>query len=169
MLILAAIFFMIALLTLWLSLKERKSTGLPSGQVISSDTSRWKRPDKPLYDALTGLTGRPDYLVEENGFIIPVEVKSSRAPDLPHDSHIYQLAAYCLLIERNYAKRPPHGILHYRDKTFHIEYTGELEQELFVLLREMRATEKQAMVNRSHQEAGRCARCGYRNICDQRL
>ena len=72
--------------------------------MISSDTSEWGKVEKPLYDPLSGLTGKPDYLVEENGFYIPVEVKSSRAPGLPYDSHIYQVAAYCLLVERTYAQ-----------------------------------------------------------------
>ena len=169
MLYLAAALFLIALLALWLSRGLRKSSGVPAGRVISSDTSEWGKVEKPLYDPLSGLTGKPDYLVEENGFFIPVEVKSARAPGLPYDSHIYQVAAYCLLVERTYAKRPPYGILRYRDKTFTIDYTQELQQELEVMLDAMRRQEKQGEADRSHLEPGRCARCGYRGICDQRL
>jgi CRISPR-associated exonuclease Cas4 len=165
----------VALLVLWAASRQRRASGLPSGRVITSDTGMWKKVEKPLYDPVSGLTGRPDYLVEENGALIPVEVKSGRAPALPHDSHLYQLAAYCLLVERTYNQRPPYGILRYRDKTFSIDYTPVLERELLALMDAMRAQERSSRrakgeaPARSHHEPGRCARCGYRDICDQRL
>lgn len=158
-----------ALALLWWSGKQRRASGLPPGRIISSDTDRWGKVEKPLYDPISGLTGRPDYLVEEKDFFIPVEVKSSRAPSLPHDSHIYQLAAYCLLVERVYGKRPPYGILRYRDQTFSIEYTPALQSDLERLLAAIRLQERRGEADRSHNEPARCARCGYRNICDQRL
>jgi len=169
MLVLAALLFVIALLALWLSAKQRSSSGLPAGRVISSDMGGWQKVEKALYDPLSGVTGRPDYLVKEKGFFIPVEVKSTRAPSLPYDSHIYQLAAYSYLVERIYEKRPPYGILHYRDKTFSIPYTSELQRELKEILQAIRSAEKSGEQDRSHQDAARCARCGYRNKCDQRL
>lgn len=158
-----------ALVVLWIASRQRRATGLPSGRVIYSDTNRWNRVEKPLYDPISGLTGKPDYLVEEGGILIPVEVKSSRAPSIPHDSHVYQLAAYCRLVERMYHQRPPYGILHYRDRTFSIDYTPALEDELDALLDRIRDQEHQGEASRSHDEPARCARCGYRNICDQRL
>lgn len=158
-----------ALVVLWIASRQRRATGLPSGRVIYSDTNRWNRVEKPLYDPISGLTGKPDYLVEEGGVLIPVEVKSSRAPSIPHDSHVYQLAAYCRLVERTYHQRPPYGILHYRDRTFSIDYTPALEGELDALLDRIRDQEHQGEASRSHDEPARCARCGYRNICDQRL
>jgi CRISPR-associated exonuclease Cas4 len=88
---LALLFF--ALLLFWQSSRQRKKTGLPGGKIIYTDTAQWKRTEKPLYDAEMHLTGKPDYLVERNGKIIPVEVKSRNAPEAPYDSHIYQLAS----------------------------------------------------------------------------
>ncbi len=158
-----------ALLVLWLSGRQRSATGLPTGRVIYSDTGGGRKVEKPLYDPNSGLTGKPDYLVEEKGMLIPVEVKSSRAPSLPYDSHLYQLAAYCLLVERTYHKRPPYGILRYRDRSFSIEYTPELENELIDLLAEIRRQERRGEADRSHNEPARCAHCGYRRFCNQRL
>ena len=166
---LAILLLLAALFVIWLASRQRRASGLPSGRVIYSDTDRWRKVEKPLYDPVSGLTGKPDYLVEENGTLIPVEVKSSRAPSLPHDSHVYQLAAYCLLVERTHRQRPPYGILRYRDKTFSIEYTPALQRELEDLLDEIRLQEKRGEADRSHQEPARCARCGFRSICDQRL
>lgn len=158
----------LAIAVLWLAGRQRRASGLPTGRVIYRDTGGI-RLEKPLYDPVSGLTGRPDYLVEENGAIIPVEVKSGRAPTLPYDSHVYQLAAYCLLVERTYDKRPPYGILRYRDHTFAIDYSPELENELEDLLDAIRLQERRGEANRSHQEPGRCARCGFRSICNQKL
>lgn len=166
---LAGLLLLVALVVLWLSRRQRRSTGLPAGQVVYNDASRWAQVEQPLYDPISGLTGKPDYLVEENGFLIPVEVKSSRSPSLPYDSHVYQLAAYCLLVERTHKKRPPYGILHYRDRTFSIEYTPALQKELENLLESIRVQDRQGEASRSHQEAVRCSRCGYRSYCNQRL
>lgn len=167
--LLAGLLLVIALAALWLARRQRRSTGLPAGRIIYSDAGRWAEVKEPLYDPISGLTGRPDYLVEENGAVIPVEVKSSRAPSLPYDSHIYQLLAYCLLVERVYKKRPPYGILRYRDQTFKIEYTATLQRELENLLDAIRIQDRQGEALRSHHEAARCSRCGYRSYCNQRL
>ncbi len=96
----AAIFLvLLALALLWQARRAQKASGLPGGRVIYTDTRAWgNKVEKPLYDASLGLTGKPDYLVEKNGRIIPVEVKSGRAPQSPYDSHIYQLASYFLLV-----------------------------------------------------------------------
>ena len=158
----------LALLLLFVSSRQRKAAGMPSGRVVYSDTRAWGKVEKPFYDARLGLTGRPDYLVEHNGAAIPVEVKSSWAPPAPYESHIFQLAAYCLLVERTTGKRPPYGLIAYRNRTFAIDYTPTLEERLLDLLEEMRAQEKQS-ANRSHDDPARCAHCGYRSVCDQRL
>lgn len=169
MLEVAGLLLLVALIVLWLAGRQQQSSGLPSSRVIYSDVDRWERVEKPLYDPISGLTGKPDYLIEEGGSFIPVEVKSARAPSLPHDSHVFQLAAYCLLVERTYGKRPPYGILRYRDQTFSIEFTPSLQRELEDLMQGIRVQDLQREANRSHQEAARCARCGYRSYCKQRL
>jgi CRISPR-associated exonuclease Cas4 len=165
----ALLLFLLALVFFWQSSRQRKEAGLPGGRVIYTDTRGWGKPERPLYDAALGLTGKPDYLVQNGDRLIPVEVKSGRAPDAPYDSHIFQLAAYCLLVERHYGKRPPYGIVHYNDRDFAVDYTPELETSLLDLLAEMRRDETRSDVPRSHEQAARCARCGFRRICDQSL
>ncbi len=167
--VIAILLFCVALAVLYFARRQRSASGLPAGSVIYRDTGGGTRVEKPLYDPLSGLTGKPDYLIRENGAVIPVEVKSSRAPSLPYDSHVFQLAAYCLLVERTYGKRPPYGVLRYRDRSFRIDYSAALEQSLETLLEGIRVQGRRAETHRSHQEPGRCNRCGYRTICDQRL
>jgi len=149
--------------------RQQQSAGLPGGRIIYTDTNGWGKVEKPLFYPALELTGKPDYLIEKNGQIIPVEVKSGRAPEAPYDSHIFQLASYCLLVEKTYGKRPPYGIIHYENRDFAIDYTKELESALMELLADMKEDDVKRDVPRSHEQASRCKRCGFRNVCDQSL
>ena len=170
MLYLSLLLIIIALFLLWQSSRQQKSAGLPGGRVIYADTRAWGAPlEKPLFDAKLGLTGKPDYLVEQKGQIIPIEVKTGRTPESPYDSHIYQLAAYCLLVDKTYGKRPPYGIIHYPNRDFAVDYTPALESSLLDLLVEMRRDDTRANVDCSHAEPARCVKCGFRSVCDQKL
>ncbi len=169
MLYIALFIFFLALIFFWRSGVQRRESGLPGGRVIYSDTEGWGKVERPLYYQPLKMTGKPDYLVRQNGTIIPVEVKSGRAPESPYDSHIFQLASYCYLVEKTYGVRPPYGIVHYNDRDFAIDYTPALEFALMEMLADMRRDERKDDVERSHEQAARCARCGFGNICDQSL
>ena len=149
--------------------RQRRRTGLPGGRVVYADTRFWEAVEKPLYDAELGLTGKPDYLVEQDGKLIPVEVKSGRTPEAPYDAHIYQLAVYCLLVQKTYGERPPYGLIHYPSRDFAVDYTSALESALLDLLAEIRRNERRPNVERSHDDAQRCLHCGFRHACDQKL
>jgi len=146
-----------------------KRSGIPGGRILYSDHGDWSKTQKPFYDAVLGLTGKPDYLIKQGDQIVPVEVKSSRAPNDPYDSHVMQLAAYCLLVERSFHQRPPYGVLRYSDRTFQIPYTEDLELKLLDLIESVRSKKNNEDVPRSHTSLSMCNGCGYRNICDQRL
>ena len=175
MLYLGLFILFLGLLLLWQARRQRQAGGLPGGRLVYSDTGAWgARLEQPLYAAELGLTGKPDYLVEQGPHLIPVEVKSSRGPrQAPYDSHIYQVAAYCLLVEAIYEKRPPYGLLHYTDgehsQTYAIDFTPQLEAELRVLLGEMQAGRGRKAPERSHDSPARCQSCGFRAVCDQVL
>jgi CRISPR-associated exonuclease Cas4 len=168
-LIFAFILLLVAVVLFIISRRQRLSAGLPPGKIAYSDTSLWGKVEKPLYDPATGLVGKPDYLVESEGSIIPVEVKSSWAPPSPHEGHVLQLAAYCYLVEHTTGKRPPHGLLHYRNRTFSIEYTPGLEQNLMTMIDSIHGEERKKDIPRSHEYPARCEACGYKGICDQKL
>jgi CRISPR-associated exonuclease Cas4 len=168
-LFLAAALVLAAIILFWQAYWRRKDLGIPAGRIIYSDTHGWSTVEQPLYDAELGLVGKPDYLVETSGQIIPVEVKTSRNYGSPYDAHIFQLAAYCLLVQCQYGKRPSYGILHYPNRTYAIDYTTQLEQSIRAWLTEIHAQEKMRALPRSHQSAARCNHCSYRSVCDQRL
>jgi CRISPR-associated exonuclease Cas4 len=169
MLWLAFVLLSVAVVMFWLSARQRRLAGLPGGRVIYVDTSQWAKVEKPLYDRVLNLTGKPDYLVQSGDTYLPVEIKSSQVHQRPYESHIYQLAAYCLLVERTYGYRPTYGILHYTNRTFAVDYTPQLERALLELLAEIRSSQASQDVNRSHNARQRCISCGYRSVCDQAL
>jgi CRISPR-associated exonuclease Cas4 len=175
MLLYLALFFLLASAVLfWLATRRQRASGLPGGRIIYSDMRTWGAVEKPLYDASLGLTGRPDYLIEKGDLYIPVEVKSSKIPSAPYDSHIFQVAAYCLLVERALGKRPPYGIIHYQDRsggsqTFSVEYTRAIETATLDIIADLRTQDRRKEVERSHEAPERCACCGYRSLCDQSL
>jgi CRISPR-associated exonuclease Cas4 len=113
--------------------------------------------------------GKPDYLVEtaqgQRRMVLPVEVKSGKQPSSPHAGHVLQLATYCLLVEDIYGVRPSHGYLRYADATIAIPFSNELRQAVIEAAAAMRKARTQTDVRRSHQDAGRCARCGYLASC----
>ena len=161
------------LLALVVGLKARQwwqESGLPSGDVIYTDTGTWYRQAEPLFSASLALTGRPDYLVEQaDGMIVPVEVKSGKAPTEPYDGHVLQLAAYCVLVSEVYGIRPDHGIIQYRDKAFAVAFSWEMEEDLLDILTEMREDLFADDVDRNHHNWRRCAGCGHREHCYQRM
>ncbi len=168
-LFLAILFAISAIGLFWLASRVRRKTGLPAGKVIYTDASQWGKVEKPLYDPVLRLAGKPDYLVKNGKQVIPVEVKSRRAPSTPHDSHVYQLGAYCLLVEHEFKTRPRNGLLHYSDKTFAIDFTREFEKSLRSTIKDIQTQESKSPVDRSHQDGRRCQHCGYRSTCDQAL
>jgi CRISPR-associated exonuclease Cas4 len=185
---LPALAFILLLLTAacaWLAARRGASRAdLPEGRIIYSDTGapvgriapvtlneRGERQEKPLVSHRHGLTGRPDYLVRSEEGIIPVEAKSTRCPPggVPYESHLMQLACYCLLVEETTGESVPFGVIRYRDRQLRVDYTEELREGLLALLAEMRVARRASDVPRSHDETARCAACSYRGICDESL
>jgi CRISPR-associated exonuclease Cas4 len=178
------ILFLIALAAYVASRRADRLTGLPSGRLIYSDTGnpvatlgplieseRGVKQERPLVSQVYGLTGRPDYLVRTSDGIVPVEAKSTKCPasGRPYDSHVMQLAAYCLLVESTLAAEVSYGVIKYSDREIIVDYTEELRDELITLLKEMRAAREAEDVHRSHQDIRRCSKCSMREVCTESL
>jgi CRISPR-associated exonuclease Cas4 len=168
-LILGLTLLLLSFVLLFISGRQRRRAGLPGGRVVYTDTRAWGAVEKPLFDPALGLTGKPDYLVEQDGSLIPVEVKTGRTPAAPYDAHIFQVAVYCLLVQKTCGKRPPFGLIHYPGRDFAVDFTPALESALLNLLADIRRDEHRPNVGRTHNDAHRCHRCGFRHACDQKL
>lgn len=153
------------------ALKAREEASLPEGNVLYSDTGREEQPAQTLVSWRHGLKGRPDYIIETAEGIIPVELKSTTCPrsGRPYDSHVMQLICYCLLCEEVMNASVPFGIIRYRDREVRVNYTPQLRGRLLSLLEEMRKARESESVHRNHSQAGRCARCGFNEVCGEAL
>ncbi len=114
--------------------------------------------------------GKPDYLIRTGRHVIPVEVKGGPAPEQARPGHVLQLGAYCLLVEERFGARPPYGIIRYNDKSLKIPFERSLEQTVLATLARMRAdAARTGGARRDHADAHRCAACGVRDDCEERL
>jgi len=117
-----------------------------------------------------GLTGRPDAVLLAGEVHVPVEVKTGRTPRGPLFSHILQIAAYCLLMEEEFGKPPPYGIIRYDRASHEIEYNDDLRKMVLGKMDEMRtALARGGGVHRNHNRPGKCAGCSRREGCPERL
>ena len=166
----AALIAVLAAILIWLSFRLRRGSGLPEGEVIYSDTGAWTRNEESLRSNAHGLVGKPDYLVRAGRHVIPVEVKAGPAPDRPRLGHLLQLGAYCVLVEERFGARPPYGIIRYNDKSLKIPFERSLEQTVFETLARMRAdATRSGGARRDHADGHRCAACGVRDDCTERI
>jgi CRISPR-associated exonuclease Cas4 len=162
-----AVLLLALLVGIW-ALRIRRGTGLPWAPVVYRDTGG-HAPERPLMARRLGLVGKPDYLLDIGGRTIPVEVKPGRRARRPYDSDLMQLAAYCVLVEETSGVAPPYGLLRYAEQTFRLDYTEQTRETLLDILDEMRAELEYDDCARSHEDARRCAGCGFFEQCDQAL
>lgn len=140
---------------------------MASGELVYVDSEREK--PKLFVAKRYGLSGRPDAVLLEGNQHIPVEVKTGRTPRGPLFSHILQIAAYCLLIEEEYGKPPPHGVIRYADRSQEIEYNEDLKRLVLQKMGEMRACVAKGEAHRNHNRPGKCVHCSRRSVCPERL
>lgn len=153
--------------------RMRKKCGLPSGAIVYDDSGAREELEQPLISRRHALVGRPDYVVRrvENGkqVVLPVEVKSGRAPAQPHPGHALQVAAYCLLIEEHYGITPAYGLIRYADGMRGVPFDAAARRSVLEAADAIRRARRAPDMPRSHNQPERCRRCGYRAACGQTL
>jgi len=169
-LFIALLLLALGALLLIVSRRLGQKSGLPKGKVLYEDASG--RAQKRFVSKRLLMAGKPDYLIkDQNGDLIPIEVKSSKAPrdERPYESHLLQLAAYFLLLEDTLQRPVPYGLIRYTNRTLRVANTDELRARLIDVIAQMRGLLARPDVQRSHNYAQRCARCSMAHICDERL
>ena len=172
--VIASALAVIVVLSFCASVYLRRSAGLPDKDVVYEDTMGANESGahgEILFSRRYGLSGKPDYLLEDEEGLIPVEVKSGNAPrnQQPHRSHLMQLAVYFVLVEDALRSPAPYGLIRYNDRTLRIENTDELREDLFSVITEMTVTLARNSARRNHDQARRCAGCSLAEACDERL
>ncbi|MCK4444785.1 MAG: Dna2/Cas4 domain-containing protein [Thermoplasmata archaeon] len=150
-----------------LAAMARKKHGIGSDDIVYIDDMN-DRP-KMFISKKFGLRGRPDYVLLAGEDHIPVEVKTGRNPRGPLFSHILQTATYCVLLEEEYGKPPPFGLLKYENSQHEIDYTPDLKKLVLSKLLEMRELMVTKKVHRNHNRKGKCIHCSRRDKCPEKL
>lgn len=177
MLVVAFLLLVLALVLFWWGNRQKSTSGIPIGKIVSIDLHDSLRPQQPFLSRRHLLTGRPDYLLRRGKEWIPVEVKTVEEFRQPCEGHIFQLLAYCLLVEEKFGVQPRFGYLQYRSRsphdqrnyTYQIEYNNQMKTKVVELLNQIHEVEHSGEAHRSHEVPARCRGCGYAAICDQRL
>jgi len=144
-------------------------TGLaPGAHVVSTDVG--SEPATMLTDPVLGIRGRPDYLVRESAGLVPIEIKPMRAASTLYESDRIQIGAYLLLVRAAYPETfAGYGRVRYRQATFVVPLTPELEARCAATADAVRAARRSADVHRTHAIAAKCRACAMRPACSEAL
>jgi CRISPR-associated protein Cas4 len=141
-----------------------EATGLaPVENTLSVDGSQ-TLPGREYISKRQGLAGKPDALIREDGFLVPIEMKPL-AKKL-RDRYVAQLLVYMRLVEEFEGKRPPYGYLLLGANRRRVKVPNSEEKQRWVdsLLVEMRGVlSGQAAKATPHPK--KCEKCDVRNRC----
>ena len=148
----------------------RNDKGIEEGRIDYVDAL--DRKEATLCGKVLNISGKPDIILELEGYYIPQEVKTGKIPRGPYFSHILQLAAYLKLVEDNYGIRPPYGYIQYGDKDdnrYKIYYDEKLEELLVEKVTTIEHLIESRDVHRNHRRYGKCYHCSRKTVCPENL
>jgi len=141
----------------------KKTHGIQDGRIAYSDLNV---PGKSFFSKRYRISGKPDYIVKRENRYIPVELKSGNY-DSPQKNHVFQLAAYCQLVEENYGVFVPYGILVYSDGSkFNIPFDPRVRFELEKTVNDMRQIIKKGRITMIERNLSKCKSCSMREYCN---
>ncbi len=147
-------------------LAQQREFGLVPGRLLATDLTG---DGETLRDSEWGVSGRPDYVLQTDSGYVPVEVKTGRTPEKPHESHVLQLACYLRLVEVAHGPPPPYGLLAYPEGVFRVAWDDDVKTRLRNVLAAIGKAQETGVADRNHEIRGRCRGCSRRAFCDQSL
>lgn len=134
---------------------------------VSIDGSK-TLPIKDYVSEMQGLAGRPDAVISEDGFIIPIERKPLAKKI--RDRYVAQLLVYMRLIEEFEGKKPPYGylILGPSCRKIKIENSDARQAWLQKMLDEMHQILDGKAQATPSPFPSKCSKCNMRNACSYR-
>ena len=169
--VLGVVILICALLFLWRSIRitqvvdtTRQALRVPRGTITYADLVE---PAQPFFSHRLMLAGKPDFIVKKNKRYIPVEVKSGDH-ETPQRNHLFQLAAYCYLLEETYNTFVPYGVLIYKNADFKIPFDPRLRFELESVVQRMQGSLRNDTGVVNHQDPRRCRMCSLRECCSKK-
>lgn len=144
-----------------------EATGLaPVENTLSVDGSQ-TLPGREYVSKRQGLAGKPDALIKEDGFLVPIEMKPL-AKKL-RDRYVAQLLVYMRLVEEFEGKSPPYGYLLLGASRRRVKVVNSAEKQRWVdsLLVEMREV-LLGQTAKATPHPTKCEKCDVRSRCQQR-
>ena len=148
--------------------KKRQSTGVSdSATTIGVDGTK-SLPLRTYVSDMQGLAGRPDALISENGYIIPIERKP--LANKIRDRYVAQILVYMRLIEEFEGKKPPYGylILGPHCRRVKIQNTEARQAWLQNLILEMQGILKGAKAIATPHPI-KCKKCDVKDHCSFKI
>ena len=148
--------------------RKREASGFSQSEVALAIDGGTLLPEREYISVRQGLAGRPDALVREFDYIIPVERKPL-AKKL-RDRYVVQLLIYMRLVEEFEGIRPPHGYLLLGPSCRRIKVANSESKQQWVdsILREMRGILEGAQPRAAPHET-KCRKCEARERCDSKV
>lgn len=114
-----------------------------------------------------GLVGVVD-VIAEKGEVAVIERKAARRPRRVHRNHVYQLAAYALLVEEATGRPVRRGYVHYlkSNDVVEVTITEEAKRHVLWIVQQIRRIIWEERLP-PYVEKPACKSCGYRWICKQ--
>ncbi len=148
--------------------KKRLKTGLKESGIFETAFGSKPLPVKTYVSDMQGLSGRPDGLISENGFIIPIERKAFSKK--VRDRYIAQLLVYMRLVEEFEGKKPPYGylVLGKKNRLVKIYNNDDKQAWLSGLLGEMKSFVNESVDVKATPHKNKCKKCIVREDCEFR-
>jgi CRISPR-associated protein Cas4 len=154
----------LSIVSIYVMVQARRRFSIPSGKGFYQDLGS---KGKILRSESYGISGKPDMIKRKRHKLIPYEYKSGNS-DSPREGHVFQMAAYFLILEENFPRfSVPYGILKYNNTSFVIRNEKRMRERLLYVVEEMRS--QYAEPTRNHKSRVRCLRCSFNEICEQSL
>ncbi len=150
------------------AIRKREASGFSQSEVALAIDGGMLLPEREYVSKSQGLAGKPDAIVREQVYIIPVERKPL-AKKL-RDRYVVQLLVYMRLVEEFEGIRPPHGYLLLGPSCRRIKVVNSesKQQWLDSLLGEMRQI-LQGSEPKAAPHPKKCGKCEVREMCEERL
>ncbi|MCB0328018.1 MAG: Dna2/Cas4 domain-containing protein [Bdellovibrionales bacterium] len=146
---------------------KSKKSGLSASTALAINVDGSKRHKGKTYiSEIQGISGRPDAVLLESGYFIPVERKAHG--NKVRDRHIAQLLVYMRLVEEFEGKRPPYGylIIGKNSRKVKIYNTSERQDWLSEQLHQMRLIAEDGQKASLKPHPRKCQRCIVQDHCE---
>ena len=145
--------------------RRHKQAGLSPTTVTKSIDGSKTVPLRDYVSEIQGLAGKPDALIRENGYVIPIERKPLARKI--RDRYVAQLLVYMRLVEEFEGKKPPYGylILGANCRKIKIDNTSSRQEWLQKILDEMRGVLEHRVEPIATPQRTKCKKCDVRLSC----